>query len=364
MRKIECCHCHKVFEAKSSKAKYCSWLCKKIEITKNQFPDGSSYVECKICGLRGRQLIQHIEKVHGMTVGEYCARFGLIEKDLQTADLHEQMSKGIKKAAAEGRCGFQKGGANPAQSDKAKAGRFSAWSKNFQGYDGMTDEEKEKEISKLASNVANLRKEHGTQATTLEYYLNKGMTVKEAEKALAERQRTFTLEKCIEKYGPVEGPKVYQKRQDDWLATLDAKSPEEKKRINRAKVCQCRNVVAYSKISQKLFSAIYEKIKGEFKDIYFATKIDNGKNNEFEVICKDEYHRYFLDFYVKDNNKVIEFDGDYWHGQKRGNQQRDQEREDILHSLGYVNILRIRECDYKADPDAAVEQCVEFIRGN
>lgn len=28
---------------------------------------------------------------------------------------------------------------------------------------------------------------------------------------------------------------------------------------------------------------------------------------------------YFLDFYVEDNNKVIEFDGDYWHGEKRGN---------------------------------------------
>ena len=28
--------------------------------------------------------------------------------------------------------------------------------------------------------------------------------------------------------------------------------------------------------------------------------------------------QFFLDFYVKDNNKVIEFDGDYWHGEKRG----------------------------------------------
>lgn len=28
---------------------------------------------------------------------------------------------------------------------------------------------------------------------------------------------------------------------------------------------------------------------------------------------------YFLDFYVKDNNVAIEFDGDYWHSEKRGN---------------------------------------------
>lgn len=49
-----CYHCGNKFETESKKAKYCSWLCKKIEITKAQFPDGSDYVECKICGLRGK----------------------------------------------------------------------------------------------------------------------------------------------------------------------------------------------------------------------------------------------------------------------------------------------------------------------
>lgn len=52
--------------------------------------------------------------------------------------------------------------------------------------------------------------------------------------------------------------------------------------------------------------------------IFYATKNDNNKNSnenfEYEVILEDGIHRYFLDFYVKDNNKVIEFDGDYWHG--------------------------------------------------
>lgn len=70
---------------------------------------------------------------------------------------------------------------------------------------------------------------------------------------------------------------------------------------------------------------------------------------------------YFLDFYIEDNNKVIEFDGDYWHGEKRGNQKRDAEREANLRKLGYANILRVKERDYKADPDAVTAQCVEFI---
>ena len=67
---------------------------------------------------------------------------------------------------------------------------------------------------------------------------------------------------------------------------------------------------------------------------------------------------------VEDNNKVIEFDGDYWHGEKRGNQKRDAEREANLRRLGYTDILRIRERDYNADPDAVVRRCVEFITGS
>ena len=70
---------------------------------------------------------------------------------------------------------------------------------------------------------------------------------------------------------------------------------------------------------------------------------------------------YFLDFYVKDNNKVIEFDGDYWHGERRGNQKRDKEREDDIRQNGFVNILRIKERDYKADPQKVVDECIRFI---
>lgn len=92
--------------------------------------------------------------------------------------------------------------------------------------------------------------------------------------------------------------------------------------------------------------------------IFYATKNDNNKNSnenfEYEVILEDGIHRYFLDFYVKDNNKVIEFDGDYWHGEKRGNQERDKKREEKLKSLGFVNILHVKERDYTANPSAIV----------
>ena len=43
----------------------------------------------------------------------------------------------------------------------------------------------------------------------IEYYLKKGLNEEEAKLALKERQTTFSLEKCIKKYGFEEGTKKW-----------------------------------------------------------------------------------------------------------------------------------------------------------
>ena len=116
------------------------------------------------------------------------------------------------------------------------------------------------------------------------------------------------------------------------------------------------------KISQQLFNEIMLVIGNEYSNVYYATNNPNLDFNEYMVHDNNTQCNFFLDFYVKDNNKVIEFDGDYWHGEKRGNQKRDREREEKLKALGYVNILHIKERDYKANPQKVVDECVEFIR--
>ena len=101
-------------------------------------------------------------------------------------------------------------------------GKLSPWSKDFIGYEHLNDEDKNKarqqkcycrdredfDEIKLASN------------TTLEYYLSKGMSEDEAKHALRKRQTTFSLEKCIEKYGEVEGIKRFKERQEKWLSNF------------------------------------------------------------------------------------------------------------------------------------------------
>lgn len=46
-------------------------------------------------------------------------------------------------------------------------------------------------------------------ATRIDYWLDKGHTLEEAKKLLKERQSTFTLDKCIAKYGKEEGTKIF-----------------------------------------------------------------------------------------------------------------------------------------------------------
>ena len=71
--------------------------------------------------------------------------------------------------------------------------------------------------------------------TRIQYFIDKGLTEDEAKIALKERQSTFSLEKCIIKYGEIEGTKRWKERQIKWQNTLNSKSEEEIKRINMSK---------------------------------------------------------------------------------------------------------------------------------
>lgn len=88
----------------------------------------------------------------------------------------------------------------------------------------------------------------------------------------------------------------------------------------------------------------------------------NGAGDyEYEVRVEGKEYRFFLDFYVEDINKVIEFDGKYWHdGGPRANDAKDRFREETLKSLGF-NIYHVKENDYRKDKDATIQNCLEFL---
>ena len=93
--------------------------------------------------------------------------------------------------------------------------------------------------------------------TQIGYWLKKGYTEEESKKKISNRQITFSLQLCIEKYGEVLGKEKWMDRQIKWIQNY--------KKNN------------FSKVSQDLFWSFYDKIKEN--EIYFAT-LKNGKKDE------------------------------------------------------------------------------------
>lgn len=69
-----------------------------------------------------------------------------------------------------------------------------------------------------------------------------------------------------------------------------------------------------------------------------------------------------LDFYIPSLKCWIEFDGDYWHGEARGNQERDRKREEaIKKAMPDIKLKRVSERDFNANPELIISECVEWI---
>jgi hypothetical protein len=54
------------------------------------------------------------------------------------------------------------------------------------------------------------------RTTNKEYWMKKGFTIEESKQKVSQRQRTFSLDICISKYGEKDGKKIHKKRQIDW----------------------------------------------------------------------------------------------------------------------------------------------------
>lgn len=213
-------------------------------------------------------------------------------------------------------------------------------------------EEISKKISKTNKEWAKDKKENNPEywnsrtETQLQYWLNKGYSYDESLEILKKRQTTFTLDKCIKKYGKRRGTKVFNDRQEKWLKSFP--------RTN------------YSKVSQELFIELYKAIKNDFNEIYFATlnngsilDFNNGKNYEYTLKLKTSSIK--PDFFVKDIGKIIEFDGVYWHRKNPENKKREENRDREIKAMGY-QVYHVNEYEYHQNPKETIQKCINFIR--
>ena len=97
--------------------------------------------------------------------------------------------------------------------------------------------------------------------------------------------------------------------------------------------------------------------------LLLAFNLNSAENYEYEVKIKNKTFRFFLDFFVKDTNKVIEFDGDYWHSGPLANLDKLEFREKTLISLGF-DIFHIKESEYRSNKEEVIERCLHFLNGD
>lgn len=326
-------------------------MCKRCSIIKNgsledliafdpsvldTMKEGVDYISCAICGFRTRALQTHLCYHHHMKTTEYMEKYGkpiFCETELQRKS--EQV-KGEKNP------GFQHGG---------KLSPFSE--KN-------TSRTKEQIRASKEKAKKSIRESDKIQSK-LVYWLNLcDGDEKKARKMLSERQRTFSLKKCIEKYGEEEGTRIWEERQKKWMRTLNSKSPEEMEVINRKKLSSG----SISKDEQTLYEALLEQCPGLRQ----------------QVSISDSENLYRYDMCL--GKRLIEYNGDYWHANKsrfspddilhfrkrakvlraKDIWDRDRKKMEFARNQGY-EIMVVWEHQFKDDPESVISSCLEFLRG-
>ncbi len=120
---------------------------------------------------------------------------------------------------------------------------------------------------------------------------------------------------------------------------------------------------AFSLISQKLFLQIYNKLPINLQnDCMFYKK--SGKEHRIKIHKEDHTlfenlnkYYYLVDFWC--NQKAIEFDGNYWHS-RPGIEDKDKVRDEYF-KYRNIPLLRIKESDYRKDPNSVSTNCLNFL---
>lgn len=203
--------------------------------------------------------------------------------------------------------------------------------------------------------VNNPDKYIGIFDTSIEYYLKQGYSYDESKVKLSERQNTFTISKCIQKYGEVGGQKIWRDRQEKWSSSL----------LNNGNL-----KIGYSNISQVLFDNICEKLENTINIFY------GRKNNEISL--SNGKRGFLYDFTDTLNKKIIEFNGDVYHGNpllfKEDDRphpfkdvtskeiwEKDRIKIELANSHGF-DVLVIWESEYKKDKENTIKRCLEFLK--
>lgn len=327
-----CLNCDKEFidTTKSHNASYCSSRCGTAYRNSKKFEgkqEGYDYIKCPECFQKVAEVSRLHAKMHGFdSVTDMSRHYGV--RTLKCEKILERVT-------GENNPGYQHNG------------KLSPWSSNNPN---LSDNDLKENYKKAEES----RK--GTRPNEIQSWIDKGFTEEEAKMKVKERQTTFSLEICIEKYGEEEGKKRWAERQAKWLDSLDSLSDEEKIRINKSKLS---NGYSISKAEKEILKYLE----------------DNSLVVSTQFFLSGQDRGYFYDF--KLDNKIIEYFGDFWHHNpviyedtwvnpvsKLNSVERrilDNERISVAENQGF-EVLIVWEQDFNKNKQEVLEKCLNFLK--
>lgn len=352
-----CIVCDSNFKASSNRNVYCSIECKNKNAfdikQKNIIENGVKGVDYIIDKWNGyatpRIYGKWMKSMHpGKATADYLREFPgspltcANDKNATTKNsgLHMKDPK-YRKMAGDAIRGSKNPNHKTKTSEEIRKSR-SPFSKNFKDYN---TEEERKEFLK------SIDRSNRITSTQLDWWLNKGYSLEEAQKLLKERQTTFTLDRCIQKCGEEEGLKRFNKRQSKWKKALQENF--EREGDGRSPSSKFANEI----ITQLCY---YLKIEKPAKEKW--------------IKCKETGNAYSYDFTYK--KKIIEFNGDYWHcnpkiykssffNKNKGLTaseiwQYDQSKNKLAEQHSY-EVLVVWESEWNMNPDETLKKCIKFL---
>lgn len=249
-------------------------------------------------------------------------------KKFATNTVEHYMSRGLSREEAEKRIEHVKSISSNIcktmwKKVKEEGKTRGGWSKKHFMELGYSEQDAEIEVKKRAESreqkMKKSRKKHKESGEykkfsncCIEFYLEKGMSQEDALNALKERQATNTLNTYIKKYGEIDGPKMFMKRNEKWSEDMEnryrngeySRNPD-----NKGNGTYCR----FTSIIEKEFcSGLITRMRelGIDENKIYSTLT---KNSQYCIFHNGR--RYFYDFVFIDGHirKIIEFNGDFWH---------------------------------------------------
>jgi DNA-dependent RNA polymerase auxiliary subunit epsilon len=267
---------------------------KKIEESHKKYPIGTDYINCKICGLRARSLPDtHFKKRHNISVQDYKEKYSAVTISPETSEFFSNRVKGKNNLAYQ------------------HNGKLSAFSTKFKKYENLSEEEIQEKINIVKQNSSDSKQAHPERENThIEYWLSKGFSEEDAKRKLSNRQATFTIENCIERYGEYEGHIIWKDRQDRWQNTLNAKPQEDIDEMNSRKAIDYKNMTLYDRSEltiRRHLPECFDMNIGEITDKIIELYSKQGMHIKIFNKVKEHTLYYSLSIYFDlDLEKIIE----------------------------------------------------------